>query len=107
MDPALPSSSPSGSTRAHCTCGGTHLRTSLAEGAAGRISSLAVDVEPTVFWDGNDATARVVEWKQQVGFVDGDDGHGTLMLGLNGPSGRGLDSDYFRVAGDPGTHGLP
>lgn len=67
----------------------------LPEGAAGRVSSLAIDVEPTVFWDGADALERVDRWKEQVGFVDGDDGHGTVAPGLNGPSGAGLDTLYF------------
>jgi hypothetical protein len=61
-----------------------------------RISALAVDVEPKVFWDGTDAEAKVAEWKAQVGFVDGDgpDAHGHARPALNGPSGGTL-SGYF------------
>jgi len=32
------------------------------------VQALAVDVEPTVFWDGADAELRVAAWKGAVGF---------------------------------------
>lgn len=38
----------------------------------GRVGSLAVDDEPTVFWDGADAEARVERWRVEVGFHKGD-----------------------------------
>ena len=61
-----------------------------------RISALAVDVEPEVFWDGAGTEARVAEWKSRVGFVDGDgpDAHGHARPALNGPSGDTL-AGYF------------
>jgi hypothetical protein len=54
------------------------------------IGSLAVDVEPTVFWDGHDPTpARILEqWRQAVGFDD--DLHGQVTIGNNGPSGAAV-----------------
>ncbi len=54
------------------------------------IASLAVDVEPVVFWDGQDPSAEVLlqRWKKAVAFDD--DRHGRVSLGTNGPSGDGL-----------------
>jgi len=55
---------------------------------------MAVDVEPEVFWDGGDAAEHVQRWKNDAGFVDGDeigsDGHAEAFG--NGPSGRTLRS---------------
>jgi hypothetical protein len=63
-----------------------------------RISALAVDVEPVVFWDGIEPSAvtKVDDWKSRVGFVDGDtpDSHGHARTALNGPSGDIL-TGYF------------
>jgi hypothetical protein len=63
-------------------------------GHAGRraaISSLAVDVEPTVFWDGKSPSPAdlLIDWKTAVGFDA--DRHGTVRPGHNGPSGVGLE----------------
>ena len=61
-----------------------------------RIAAMAVDVEPEVFWDGGDATARIAVWKDRVGFLDGDTPgcHGHASPTTNGPSGATLDG-YF------------
>jgi hypothetical protein len=57
---------------------------------------MAVDVEPTVFWDGSDAALQVEKWAARVGFRAGDTvaDHGTLRPATNGPSGTTL-TDYF------------
>jgi hypothetical protein len=54
------------------------------------IASLAVDVEPTVFWGGASPEPGylLAQWKAAVGFEDGE--HGTVRPGSNGPSGAGL-----------------
>lgn len=54
-----------------------------------RATILAVDDEPTVFWDGCDAAERVEAWKAAVGFRDGDgpDGWGRVNPAGNGTSG--------------------
>src|SRR3954469_22340227 len=59
------------------------------------VSSLAVDVEPTVFWDGVDPapTALLAEWREAVGFDD--ERHGFVRPGHNGPSGNGLTTDVL------------
>jgi hypothetical protein len=61
-----------------------------------RVASMAVDVEPTVFWDGTRAQEDVDAWSASVGFREGDTGldHGTLRPATNGPSGTTL-TDYF------------
>ena len=72
----------------------------------GVVGALAVDVEPTVFWDGtdDDFTKRVQDWKDQVGFVEGD-GHGqhghigTKSPGSNGSSGAKLERHYLAPRG--------
>jgi uracil-DNA glycosylase len=56
------------------------------------VAAMAVDVEPSVFWDGcsPDPGGLIETWKQTVGFVEGDDpgsdGHATGVR-LNGSSG--------------------
>jgi hypothetical protein len=74
-----------------------YLIQTMPVSATGRVASLAVDVEPTVFWDGVDADHLVEQWKRAVGFVDGDapGSHGRLSPATNGPSGVGLMDDYF------------
>jgi hypothetical protein len=63
------------------------------------ISSLAVDVEPTVFWDGvNPSPEQELErWKQEVGFQQST--HGTVRVGNNGPSGWGLLNEILTPLG--------
>lgn len=58
----------------------------------GRVSAMAVDVEPEVFWTGDDADSLVERWKHSVGFVEGDDVgcDGYAAARGNGPSGRTL-----------------
>jgi hypothetical protein len=68
------------------------------------IASLAVDVEPTVFWDGVDPSpaALLAQWKASVGFSD--EQHGVVKVGHNGPSGVGLLSNVLGPLGiDPNT----
>ncbi len=60
------------------------------------VASLAVDVEPTVFWDGTQAAELLERWKAAVKFKDA---WGTLQLGHNGPSGDGLVSEYLAPLG--------
>jgi len=54
------------------------------------ISALAVDVEPTVFWDGVTPTPseQLDRWRNAVGFDEAR--HGRVSVGTNGPSGAGL-----------------
>ena len=66
------------------------------------ISSLAVDVEPTVFWDGTNPTPaeELERWKVAVGFDPTT--HGTVRVGNNGPSGSGLVNEILAPLGiDP------
>ncbi|MFA9430023.1 hypothetical protein [Egicoccus sp. AB-alg2] len=59
-----------------------------------RVGALAVDVEPTVFWDGTDPepTELVAAWQQRVGFLSGDEPgkHGHVRETMNGTSGRSV-----------------
>ena len=54
------------------------------------VSSLAVDVEPVVFWDGISPSPadRLAAWKAEVGFDEGR--QGVVRPGHNGPSGGGV-----------------
>src|SRR3954449_1131424 len=54
------------------------------------IASLAVDVEPTVFWDGIEPTSydELARWKHALAFEP--EVHGSATVGNNGPSGAGL-----------------
>jgi hypothetical protein len=63
------------------------------------ISSLAVDVEPTVFWDGQSPSPHDLldEWKTAVSFDPSR--HGTVRPGHNGPSGVGLEDRILRPLG--------
>lgn len=62
------------------------------------IGSLAVDVEPVVFWDGRtpSPTDLLSAWKAAVGFTDA---HGTAAVGNNGPSGVGLLDNVLEPLG--------
>jgi hypothetical protein len=71
-------------------------------GPTGGVQALAVDVEPTVFWDGarDDFAARLAEWKQDVGFRDGE--HGSIGLvppAANGASGQKVLAHYLTPLG--------
>ena len=63
------------------------------------IGSLAVDVEPVVFWTGTDpsASAELERWELAVGFSHDD--HGQVAAGNNGPSGAGLVKNFLNPLG--------
>src|SRR4051794_16952124 len=44
---------------------------SRAPDRTARVAALAVDVEPSVFWDGADAVPKIRDWFDAVGFQDG------------------------------------
>lgn len=71
-------------------------------GASGRVQALAVDVEPTVFWEGSaeDFRERLARWKAAVGFVDGKHGVvSTTSPSTNGASGAKVVGQYLRPLG--------
>ena len=60
------------------------------------ISSLAVDNEPSVFWDGSDQAERIDAWKQRWF----DDAWGTVTpTRLNGSSGAKINEDVLLPLG--------
>lgn len=63
------------------------------------IGSLAVDVEPVVFWDGTAPSpgAELDRWRADVGFDESR--HGTASVGHNGPSGAGVVADVLTPLG--------
>lgn len=66
------------------------------------VKALAVDVEPTVFWDGasDDFELRLRAWKEKVGFIEGT--HGTISSrspSTNGSSGARVVSHYLAPLG--------
>lgn len=66
-----------------------------------RIAALAVDVEPAVFWNGQDPTPEDVfkGWKSSVAFRDE---WGLVSPGQNGPSGNVLETEILQPLGlDP------
>lgn len=74
-----------------------------AHGSSGSTSvrALAVDDEPTVFWDGADGTDRVAAWAQAVDFREGDgEGEwGHVRSSGNGTSGSGVVDDVLTPLG--------
>ncbi|MGE0508326.1 MAG: hypothetical protein AB7Q42_05315 [Acidimicrobiia bacterium] len=65
--------------------------------------ALAVDVEPEVFWDGSNPSPATLldDWLRDVGFKPA---WGVASVGTNGPSGKGLVSEYLDPLGiDMGT----
>ncbi len=69
---------------------------------SGAVAALAVDVEPTVFWDGDadDFGERLLHWKEQVGFVEGR--HGSISPkspSTNGSSGEKVVKNYLSPLG--------
>lgn len=76
----------------------------LVDSGRQRIAALAVDVEPTVFWNGQGPTPAeaIAGWKRAVGFNDRTAGHGLARLAINGASGVTLDS-YFAGLPHPVT----
>ena len=72
----------------------------------GTVAALAVDVEPTVFWEGDSEgfLERLAVWKAEVGFTDGDDpgAHGRIgnkSPAANGSSGAKLEARYLTPLG--------
>ncbi len=72
----------------------------------GAVAALAVDVEPTVFWDGDPAgfPEMLTEWKTRTGFIDGDDAgaHGWVSNTsppANGSSGAKVEKRYLAPLG--------
>ncbi len=64
------------------------------------ISALAVDNEPTVFWDGSDADQRVERWRAK--YLDPNWGEVSTAT-LNGPSGSWLTSNILDPLRDAGA----
>jgi uracil-DNA glycosylase len=64
------------------------------------IAALAVDNEPTVFWDGGDAEDRVEAWRDQ--YFDPAWGEVSTAR-LNGPSGSWLRSNILEPLTDAGA----
>lgn len=72
------------------------------QGVKGSVAALAVDVEPTVFWDGSadDFAQRLEGWKHAVGFVEGR--HGAISSrapSTNGSSGKKVVERYLAPLG--------
>lgn len=63
------------------------------------VGSLAVDVEPVVFWDGQDPSPAELldQWKAMVDFDPERDG--SVRVGTNGPSGAELIEHYLEPLG--------
>lgn len=61
------------------------------------VAALAVDDEPTVFWDGANAAEHVARWRDDVGFIEGDELHcfGRVRAAGNGTSGRAVVEDVL------------
>ncbi|HEY1574606.1 MAG TPA: hypothetical protein VGG05_24960, partial [Pseudonocardiaceae bacterium] len=61
------------------------------------VGALAVDEEPTVFWDGVDAARRIEQWQRTVGW---EPGWGSIAAaGGNGSSGRHVVDHVLRPLG--------
>lgn len=72
-----------------------HVRWRRPDGK--RVGALAVDDEPTVFWDGADAATRIEAWKAAVGWSAV---WGTVALaGGNGSSGKHVVDHVLRPLG--------
>jgi hypothetical protein len=74
----------------------------VTQNRRGAVAALAVDVEPTVFWDGDadDFGQRLALWKTDVGFLDGK--HGTVSAvspASNGSSGEKVVRHYLTPLG--------
>jgi hypothetical protein len=75
-------------------------------GAPASVRAIAVDDEPTVFWDGADAPSRVAQWISDIGFQQGDgEGQwGHVRSSGNGTSGTGVVDDVLAPLGlDPSS----
>jgi hypothetical protein len=69
-----------------------HIRWRRPDGAV--VGALAVDDEPTVFWDGADAAQRIEQWQQTVGWAPEWGAVGAA--GGNGSSGRHVVGHVLR-----------
>ncbi len=71
-------------------------------GPAGGVHALAVDVEPTLFWDGarDDFLTRLQTWKQDVGFRDSEHGSvSPVSPASNGVSAQKVIAHYLTPLG--------
>ncbi len=71
-------------------------------GRTGGVAALAVDVEPTVFWNGDTSEfeTKLREWMDGTGFIEGDEPgeHGVVSLtspSTNGSSGTKVEDKYL------------
>jgi uracil-DNA glycosylase len=73
-----------------------HIRWTPPDGVA-PVGALAVDDEPTLFWDGADARDRAEQWRERVGWREdwGWVGH----AGSNGSSGRQIVKEVLAPLG--------
>jgi hypothetical protein len=72
-----------------------HVRWRRPDGVT--VGALAVDDEPTVFWDGGDAASRIERWQQMVGWTER---WGSVTAGGgNGSSGRHVVGHVLRPLG--------
>jgi len=74
----------------------------VTEEGRGAVAALAVDVEPTVFWDGNaeDFAEQLTRWKRDVGFLDGKHGFvSPASPSRNGSSGKTVVRHYLKPLG--------
>lgn len=76
------------------------------DGRRGAVAALAVDVEPTVFWNGAgaDFTQRLEQWRGETGFIEGDRPgcHGHVLPtspSTNGSSGAKVEACYLSPIG--------
>lgn len=70
----------------------------VKDDANGKVSAMAVDVEPTVFWngDGSDFAARRERWMTAVGFEEGAHGYVSPQSPTpNGSSGAKVEHRYL------------
>jgi hypothetical protein len=77
-----------------------HVRWTAPKRLGGGVAGgLPVDVEPVVFWAGDDdgGAARLARWKETVGFLDGDGpgAHGKVTALSGGPMGKVLAARYL------------
>jgi hypothetical protein len=69
---------------------------------------MAVDVEPVVFWDGENPSPEELlkRWQRDVGFVSGDHpgAHGRVQARGNGPSGCKVRERYLKPLHETPAH---
>jgi hypothetical protein len=74
-----------------------HVRWSgpSGDGKAARVGALAVDNEPTCFWNGADQRERIAAWKTAVGFPDDGSWGSVAPATANGSSGQLVDTEVL------------